>query len=187
MGGKNYLKPKVSITLRELGHLYTSTWPNHREVKVKGHGLIPQRQKVRMTQPQILQIQSKPSSIIHKVPGWSIIQPLEAKIKCIEERNSFVIIVRSHCVWVSTTLSAIINGELSSGALTIDSLDNRRDSGVLLGSKVISNSRGTGTVLIWNALVITVSDRVPAWERQKEEACLMHGRVCPAQWWLSLH
>lgn len=49
---------------------------------------------------------------------------------------------------MSTALSAIINGELSSDALTIVSLDNRRDSGVLLGSKVISNSRGMGTVLI---------------------------------------
>lgn len=49
---------------------------------------------------------------------------------------------------MTTTLSAIINGELSSGALTVVSLDNRKDSGVLLGSKVISNTRGMGTVLI---------------------------------------
>lgn len=40
------------------------------------------------TLPQILQIHSEPSSIIHKVPSWSTVQPLEAEIKCTEVRET---------------------------------------------------------------------------------------------------
>lgn len=34
---------KDSIILREMGHLYSATWPNHSNVK--GHWLAPQRKK----------------------------------------------------------------------------------------------------------------------------------------------
>lgn len=172
--------------MHKLGHFFcTSTLPDHWDIRGQKPSRSlpsPQRKtkKASLTLqilPRILQIHSKPSSIIHKAAEWGVIQPLEARIKCAEVREAdLVIMVRSHCEWVTATLrNTVING----ARWLYFNLTTEKDSSILQGSKVISYGRGTG-LCFYDTLWSLLYHR--AWpERDREsERCLMHGWICAA-------